>query len=267
VPALGKYVAIVIAGFKQELVYKMDYFISLIFRILASLISIFVWTAVFTSSGVSSIGGLTLSEMYIYFFIVNAIGIITFNDSMAGRLQDDIQSGNITTALTKPVRYPTQLFYNAIAVNLVALLSVSLPFLVIITFLAHLTITLTTLLLFITEIVVAYLITTLVCFMVGTTAVYLVNIWGILSVTDGLYFLLGGGIVPLSLFPSWASQILLLLPTQLSAYTPTATLLGIISTQQAINEIIIGLVWIVVFFAAAALFWRKVNMNITSAGG
>lgn len=265
--ALGRYAAIIVAGFKQELVYKIDYFVSLIFRILSSLIAIFVWTTVFNSSGASSIGGLTLSTMYVYFFIVNAIAIITFNDSMAIRMQDDIQSGNITTALTKPVRYPSQLFFNAIAVNLVALLSVSLPFLILIAFLAHLAVTLTTLALFLAEIAVAYLVTSTLCFILGTSAVYLTNVWGILNVTDSIYFLLGGGLVPLNLFPPWASHILLLLPSQLSTYTPAATLLGIISTSQALNGIIVGLVWLLALFAVAMLWWKRVSMNITSVGG
>ncbi|MDE1854881.1 MAG: ABC-2 family transporter protein [Candidatus Micrarchaeota archaeon] len=264
---LHKYSAIMVAGFKQELVYRLDYFFSLVFRILTALVAIFVWITVFRTTGASSIGGLTPDVLYAYFFIANAISIFTINDTVASNMQDDIQSGNITTSVVRPVKYPTLIFFNALANNFVGLLTVLIPFMIIIILVAHVSITPVTLSLFILEIITAYLITSALYFIIGSLAVYLVNIWGIISVADSLYLLLGGGVIPLILFPGWASQILLLLPSQLSVYTPAATLLGIISPSAAIGYLFAGVVWAVVLVVLAALWWKKVSQNITSVGG
>jgi len=259
--------AFVVAGFKQQLAYKLDNFISLFFKIALSLVMIFVWTAVFANTHAKEIGGFTLNSMYIYFFIVNAIFFISYNDMPAYIMQSDVKDGAIATALIKPVRYPLQLLFSSIAANLMDLVTFVLPFLAITLLIGGITISTQTLVFFIAEIILAYVITTLFGFLLGTLSVYFVSIWGILAVTNTICFLLGGGIMPLSIFPEWASKILVLLPISLSLYTPAATLLGMLSTQSILASLLVGSIWAVSLFVFSIFWWQKVSKRITSAGG
>jgi len=259
--------AFVAVGFKQQLAYKLDYFIALFFRLALSFVMVFVWMAVFANTHATEIGGFTLNEMYLYFFIANAVFFISYNDMIAYIMQSDVKDGAVATALIKPVRYPLQLLFSSIAMNLMDLVAFVLPFLAITILIGGITISAQTLLFFIAEMLLAYVITTLLGFLLGTMSVYFVSIWGILSVTASIYFLLAGGIMPLSIFPEWASKILVLLPSQLSVYTPAATLLGILSTKSILTSLLVGSIWAVLLFVISIFWWQKVSKKITSAGG
>ena len=176
--SIGKYRAVIEIGFKQELAYKSDYLVALVFRMLCSLVMIFVWITVFANSGVATIGGYSLNEMYLYFFIVNAITIFTYDNTPAYAIQNDVQNGNITTSLIRPLGYPLQLFLNTLAINALGLLCVVLPSMAIIVFLGRMSITPLLLAFFVAEILLAYAITTIINFLMGTLSIYLVNIWG-----------------------------------------------------------------------------------------
>jgi ABC-2 type transport system permease protein len=229
---------------------------------------IFVWASVFTTSGVTTIGGFTLPTMYLYFFIVNGVGATSINDgNISNELQSDIQNGNITNSLIRPISYTVQLFLYSVPVELIAFASLTLPFLIIIFIIGHITATPLFLLLFAVEIAVSYVVTTLIDFIIGTFSIHLTNIWGILSVSGMIYSLLGGGFIPLNLFPSWTTGILSLLPCQLSLYIPAATLLGMVSVNSIVQSIIVGIVWAIALFIFAALWWKRVNRKMTSAGG
>ncbi len=265
--AFDKYIAIVVVGAKQKVVYRMDFFISFLFRIFSSLLMIAVWSSIYSSSKLTNIGGFTLSSMYLYFFLVNAVSIVGWNEGVAENIQDDIQSGMVTTALIRPMAYPTQVFLNSVADNLFSWLSVTLPFLLLITVFGHLALSLHHIALFLVEIGLSFVISTFIFFLLGTTAVYLINIWGMIAITESLYFLLGGGVVPLNLLPPWIGGIVALLPMQLALYVPAATLLGTISTSQIISSLEVGAVWAAALFLISAAWWRHVSTRLTSVGG
>lgn len=88
-----------------------------------------------------------------------------------------------------------------------------------------------------------------------------------MAVLNSSYFLLGGGVMPLNLFPPWASGILLLLPNQLSLYVPAATLLGMLSAGSMLHSLAVGAAWVAGLFLFSIVWWRKVSRKITSAGG
>lgn len=265
--SISKYRAILRVGFKQELAYKSDYIGALVFRLLSSFVMIFVWITVFANTGATAIGGFTLTEMYLYFFLVNALVIFTYNNTPSYSMQNDVQSGNITTSLIRPLGYPTQVFFNTLAINSLGLLSIVLPSMAIIIVIGHIAVSPMAFAFFIAEILLAYAITTLLSFIIGTLSVYFINIWGLISVTNAVYFLLGGGVMPLNLLPSWASGILLLLPSQLSLYAPAATLLGMLSESSMVQSIAVGAVWAVALFVFSIVWWRMASKKITSAGG
>lgn len=262
---LPKYVAGAKIGIKSSVVYRADWVLFVAFQIVSPLIMIFVWTAVFTHSGVSSIGGFQLDALYAYFFVVGAAAGIS-----ALRVQDvmenDILGGDIAIAFTRPLGYIAQVVNADLASKLFAGFVISLPVLVLINIFIDLHLTVATVLLFLLELVVAYVIATLIGIFLGSLAVHFTDIGGVADVTQGAGFLLGGAIMPLSMFPSIFISVASFLPFRYLFYVPAATLVGAISNAQAIGTLPLAAAWILVFLACDLLLWRWARRRINAVG-
>ncbi|VVB77392.1 ABC-2 family transporter protein [uncultured archaeon] len=252
---------------RQAFAYKLDFIFTLILGLLVSLVMIFVWYAVYANSGVSSIGGLSLNAMYVYFFMVNALSFITYNAAVAQTMQEDVQTGAVSTAMARPIGYNTNLFLNSLSVAIVGGLTVTLPMLLIAIVLSHTAVSPAALGLLLIEVLLSFAITTCIGYVIGTLSIYFVNIWGIINLTGFVYYFLGGSLAPLSLFPKWLANILMLLPSQLMMYTPAATLLGIIPMDEIIREIAVGAVWLAALVLFTLLWLRRISRRVVAVGG
>jgi ABC-2 type transport system permease protein len=260
------YIAFMSLNLKQQLSFRVNMFLSFLFRIGSGLLMIFVWTAVFLSTKVTSIRGFTLPYMYAYFFLISAIGIISIND-MVGNLQSDIQQGQIAVSLTRPTNYVLQLFFSTIPKTIIWTLCISVPILIVLSTFVHISMTATMFGLLIIELLLAFIFTTLASFIIGSFAVTMVNIWGISTVYGFVTELIGGGVIPLNLMPNLIQKILLFLPFQIMMYTPAVTILGVISVTQAVYSILITILWIAILCIIARIRWKNVIKKITAAGG
>ena len=262
---LEKAAALINIGLKGSLAYKLDYLFSFGFRIVFALLMLFVWSAIYLSSHAGSIGGFSISQMYAYYFLAGMMYLVITTE-IDQQLQQDIRSGNVTIAFTRPINYAFQLLINSLSANLLYMLG-AIPLLLIATFLSPLSITPVSLGFLALEIAVGYVIVNIMGFMIGSLAVYLTEVWGIMSVTWNLEFLLSGGVLPLTLFPPLAGKILLLLPFQMLLYTPVATLLGVITNAEIVQELIISTIWAAVLFIIAAIMWYRIRRGLTAVGG
>ncbi len=263
--SVGEAAALIGIGIKNELAYKLDYLFSFGFRIVFALLMLFVWSAIYFASSTQSISGISLQQMYAYYFLAGVMYLI-ITTKIDVQLQSDITNGSVTVAFTRPINYAFQLFFNSFASDLLYMLS-SIPLFIIATFFVTLSINQTTLVILAIEILIGYVLANLIGFMIGSLAVYMTQIWGVMSVTWSLEFLLAGGIMPLSLFPPPISNILSLLPFQMLIYTPVSTLLGTITSTEAISEIIVSAAWAAIFFMVAITVWHRLRKGLTSAGG
>ncbi len=260
------YLAMFVVGLKNTLAYKADFLMTLVSRFAQAGLLIFIWTAIYHFTNTSSILGITLPIMYVYFFLVYAFRSV-INMSMPDTMQQDILEGSVAAAYTRPIRYPLQAFMTSFSDDLLSMLVAMLPLLAIAYLLYGMPISMTTAFLIAAELLIGYAIVTLIGFMVGMLAVKITYIWGIMNASWSVIILLGGGVLPLTLFPGIVLHVLLLTPFPIMLYVPAATFLGIISVSEIFSSIAVSLVWLVLLFIAAAIAWSRVRKNITSAGG
>jgi ABC-2 type transport system permease protein len=260
------YLAFLVIGFKQTFAYKTDFLVSLIFRFAAAAIMIFVWTAIYLTTGVTEIGGFTLLTMYVYFFIVNAM-LAMMDMDLDGNVQSDIYSGNMTTALMRPIKYFIQQVFDSLPGAIIATLFISVPLVIIAVLIAHLNVALFTILLTFIEVLIGFVILNVTFFTVGTLAVYTTNIWGASNLIYYMFQILGGAYVPLNLFPAALQGFVAFSPFQFIAYAPAATLLGIVSTSGAIQNIAVGLVWVAIISLFAVYWWKRIRRKLSFVGG
>jgi len=260
------YLAMLAIGIKDQLAYKLDYLLSVIFRFINALFMILIWTAIYLGTGVSSIRGFTLPDIYVYFFIIYAL-MGTTNMELPDVIQEDIGEGSIAAAYTRPLRYPVQAFMRGAADDLLIIIFGTVPLFAVAVLISHVSLTLGTVLLLLTEILISYLLVNLIGFLIGMAAVKLINIYGIITITWSTLLLLGGGVVPLNMLPSVVQQILFFSPFPIMLYIPAATFLGTVGYGVIMTSIFTSIAWIAVLAVAAYVAWGKVRRQITSAGG
>lgn len=260
------HLAYMVAGFKDNLAYKSDLAISLVFRFSASAIMILVWTAIYLTTGRAEIGGYTILSMYVYFFIVNAIFTMIDMD-IDGAMQQAIYSGNLTTSMLRPVNYIAQVFFYSLPETILQVAFVSVPLIVIAALISHMAVSMATALLTFAELLLGFSILNTVFFMMGTLAVYTTNVWGASGLVYYIFQILGGAYVPLNLFPKALQGFIALTPFQFIAYAPAATLLGVITTGAAIQNIFVGIVWAAAIMLFAAYWWGHIKKRVSFVGG
>ena len=253
-------------GVKQSLAYKKDFVMSLIFGFLAAVVMIFVWTAIYKTTNVAQIGGFTLLSMYAYFFIANATAAILDMD-LDGTVQNVIYSGGVSIALLRPVRFVSQIFFGSLPGTIIGALVITLPLIAIGLLVMHASLTLLTVGLALAEFLIGFTIFNILFFVVGTLAVYTTNIWGASNLLYYTFQMLGGAFVPLNLFPAALQGLVRYSPFQFLAYAPTGTLLGIVPTGLAIQNIAVGLAWIVIVALFASLWWGRIKKKLSFVGG
>ena len=260
------YSALFKISFKDELAYFVGVLLSGLLLMLESIIPIFVWLAVYMYSHVNMINGVSLPSTIIYFVVIGALFPIFGWSGIVDVISSGVKSGSIITALIRPMSYFNQLIVGDIATQLPNVIIMTIPVIILVIILAHLSITLITALLFIFYVLIGYLIVIFFGFIIGSLALYLTNIYGIVEAIDQGTYILGGVIIPLVFFPSYIEHLLLLTPFPFMAFIPSATLTGMISTSTSESFILVGLIWIIILGVSAYLLWRRVGAKINAVG-
>lgn len=251
---------------KNAISYKTNALFNLIFRLATSLIMILIWTAIYLNSNVQKINGFSLSFIYIYMFLFTPILIIVSPD-LSEIFSDDIKNGNIAINMIRPINYPFQLFFRSIGLNLIFVLFVSLPLIAIILFFVHVSISFMSLVFLAIEFILAIIFFSIFDFLIGISSIYLVDLSGLSNIIFNTIYFLGGGIIPITFFPTQIKNILMLLPFQMLGFTEIATLLNIISMHTIFTSIAVTIFSIFILFVVTTLFWRRAVKKLSSVGG
>jgi len=263
---IDAYIATIVIGLKNSLAYKLDYILALFFNFINVLFMILIWSAVYLGTNVSSIKGLSLPDIDVYFFMIYALrGVV--NTDLSSIMEEDIQSGGVATSYIKPLRYPIEVFMRSFSSDLLTMIFTTLPFFAIAILISHIALAFNTVLLLLVEILIAYILINLIGFLLGMTAIKLIYIGSLTEIIFTTMLLLGGGIIPLNMMPSIVQQILYISPFAIMLYIPATTFLGTVSQSVIITGIIAGLVWIIILTIAAFIAWGRLRRQITSAGG
>ncbi len=263
---LDAYAAFFIAGVKNSVSYKKNVMFSLLFKIAFAVIMVLVWTAIYFNTNSATIGGLTLKQVYAYFFVYSAIWLI-INLGISVIVQNDVQSGGIAAQLTRPTNYILQVFFYSLGDQPIWILFVSIPLIFIVNFFVPITLTAVSALAFLAEILLGLVAASLIDFFIATLVFYLDHIWGVISASQYAINILSGGILPLVFFAPQINGVLMLLPFQMFGYTETATLLGIISIPAIITELLVTLAWVLILSVLGVFWWKRVVRKIKGAGG
>lgn len=250
------YLGIIKSFWKEAIAYRTQTYMNLITTPLKFMVLIFIWSAVYASSG-SPIQGYTLNDMVTYFIISTFVFKIVY-DEVAHWLEHHIKTGNFMTYLLKPMSYITLGWLEKIAyrlfgliTELAALLAIFLIFFSNYLVVGHLAP-------FLISILLAFAIHYLVYLIIGTFAFWFINIRSFAWMMGFLIQLSAGVFFPIDLLPLWMQTTLDWLPFKYIIYIPTSLYLG---RYDGMSELLIILgiqcLWIVILSLITYAFWKR----------
>lgn len=260
--------AFFIGEMEQAMAYRGAFFTSFLADVVATLVKLFVWIAVFQQR--STVAGFTYPMMITYLLISQTINnIYAFKNDASRTISTKIRKGTIVFDLLRPVD-----FVNArLSENLgQTLLQVIFSFCMLGVFslffpelsgpasVGHFC-------LFVISLVLSYIIMLSVCLLSGLLSFWLMNNWGIRNVRMALVSFLSGALVPISMLPGWMRVILEYLPFKGIIYTPTMIYMGQYGGNEMLLQLCLQLFWAAFMWIGTRMLFAKAVKRVTVNGG
>lgn len=204
--------------FKDYNIYKSNFYLFTLNRIVEVIVYIFVWQAIYNQTGET--GVFSLSQMVTYYILAISFSSIAtwgINEMMA----HSIRNGQINKELLNPISYFK--YYFGINLGVIAFATViGIATFVICSVFWQLALP-TNFIDFILCILVILLgipVTFFIQMIVGTIGFYTNSIWGMQILRRAIIQIFSGIIAPISLFPLWFQELSKFLPFKELIYTP-----------------------------------------------
>lgn len=251
--------------FNQYNIYKSNFYLFTLNRIVEIIVYIFVWQAIYNQTG--NAGGFTISQMITYYILATAFSSIAtwgINEIMA----HSIRNGHINKELLNPISYFQYYFgMNLGELAFATIVGVATFILCVIFWELALPTNLLDFVLCIIVILLGVPITFFIQMIVGTVGFYTNSIWGMQILRKAIIKIFSGIIAPISLFPIWFQDLSKVLPFKELIYTPINIWLGQVSYNEILFVIVKQIIWGFILYIVAKLFFNHAVKNLTINGG
>lgn len=250
---------------KQYTIYKSNFYLWTLNRVVEVIVYIFVWQAIYNQTG--NAGGFTIEQMVTYYILVFSI-----SSFVAWGVDEDmarsIRKGRINKELLNPISY-FQYYFGINLGEMAFALIIGISTLIICSIFWSITLPVSILhfILFIFLILIGIPITFFIQMIVGTCGFYTNSIWGMQVLKKAVISILSGVIAPVTLFPEWFQNLSKILPFKELIYTPIEIWLGNISVNEIVYIIIKQVIWAIILYVVAKVFFNHAVKKITINGG
>jgi len=253
---------------RKRMGYRVDFWMNAVISFVTELgLAWFIVLAMFANGG--RLGDYTRDGMLLYYVAVILISRVVRSADMEWAIADDIYNG----ALSRYLLYPANFIVLKYATQLGALVPVGIqivlfgawvPFVLGVPEGIHLTPGSAAMCL--GAVAMANVLHFMTCLPLQLVAFWAENCWSLLVAHRIIASLLGGLLLPLSLFPAWSQTALNALPFRYLFAFPVDVLLGRVSPAQYAAGLGIAAVWCAVFAAISAAIWRRGTLQYTGVG-
>jgi ABC-2 type transport system permease protein len=257
--------ALMRAGLKVGLAYRLDYIVHLFSVPVNTIIYYFLWKAIFEYSGQTVIRGFTLEEMVTYYVIIMIVSFITWTD-VDQWIEQEVLQGNMIGPLMKPVSYLENKLYFTIGTNLLGILIQFLPVIIIGSLIGITLVKGWYILLFIISVAIAGALFFLFSYLLGLSSFWLKRIKGMRRMQRSIIWFLSGSFIPLTFFPQGVQRVFEYLPFMHIKYVPVTIYLGKIGVTDALFSLSVGLAWAGVLYLLALVVWKRAFKKFSGAG-
>lgn len=252
----------------EFLQFRMSAFVMLLGNLIYLIVIYNLWNAIYASVDGAVINGMSFNDTMIY--LVLATAQFTFMEAyLVWDMGRSIQSGKIVLDLLKPISYDSYLLFSIFGGNLCAFFVTFIPTFIVVQVITHGVIHIgINILYYLIAALIGSLINFVIDFFVGTVCLYTQSIWGINIMKQVIVLFFSGATVPLAFFPEGLYKVAKFLPFHAIYDTPLQFLTSTsLTTGEAWWMIGQQLIWLIVMYASAKLFWKASERIITVNGG
>jgi len=253
---------------RKRMAYRIDFWINAVVGFVAELgVAWFIVLAMF--SGAERMGGYSRNGMLLYFVAVILAARIARSADMDWAIADDIYQGALSRYLLYPANFVVLKYAAQVGALLPSIIQVILfgawvPFVLGVP--EGLQVTPGTAAMCLGALAMANLLHFMSTLPLQLVAFWADNCWSLLVAHRIVASLLGGLLLPLSLFPSWSQTALAALPFRYMFAFPVDALLGRVSPADYAVGMAVALVWCGLFAAVSAAVWRRGTLQYTGVG-
>ena len=251
--------------FKEYSIYKSNFYLFTLNRLVEVVVYIFVWQAIYMQTG--NAGGFTIEQMITYYILVvslSSVALWGINEDIAHA----IRNGKINKELLSPIsyfKYYFGIFLGEMAFGVVV--SIATFILCSIFWEVALPTSMTNFVLFLLVILLTLPISFFIQMIIGTVGFYTNSIWGMQILRKSTISIFSGLIAPLTLFPEWFQKIANILPFKEFIYTPINIYLGKLTLNEVGFIMIKLVIWIAILYLITKIFFNHAVKKITINGG
>jgi ABC-2 type transport system permease protein len=248
----------------REATYRFDVFTSIgSFAVRVYLLRM-VWTALYAHNAAP--GDLPLHAIITYSTIALLMGLVLDIDQTR-ILHDKLHDGSIATDFMKPINVPLYLFSDGTGEVLFHAF-LMIPALLISLLLVHIDVPPPAVLAaFGLSFFLGYFVGFLINFILNCVAFWTLEISAVQLILTWVTDLLGGGIIPLVLFPVALQNAIFALPFAAMFSTPLLIYIGQIPPSRYVEAFGSQLVWLLVLAVVASITWRAGARRVIVQGG
>ena len=229
------------------------------------IVYIFVWKAIYNQTG--NAGDFSISQMVTYYILAisfSSIATCGINEMMA----HSIRNGQINKELLNPISYFKYYFgINLGEIAFSTVIGIAIFIICSIFWKLTLPVNIIDFILCLLVILLGIPITFFIQMIVGTIGFYTNSIWGMQILRKAIIQIFSGIIAPINLFPLWFQGLSNFLPFKELIYTPINIWLGQVSYNQIMFVIIKQILWGIILYVIAKLFFNHAVKNLTINGG
>ena len=265
-----KLLALTRAGIMESLHYRLGTFVTLFANLIYLVLVYYLWKAIYASSGVDVVNGMTFTDTMIY--LILATSLFNFLEMfVVWDMSRSIQSGKIILDLLKPLKFRTYTFWSYSGSHVVSFIMTFIPTFIIVMIITKGAIPMgLNLVYFLISPLFALIVNFNIEMIVATICLYTESTWGINIVKETIVLLLSGASIPLAFFPEKLRTVVDFMPFRAVYDIPLTILLeknGSDTLQGLLPMFGFQLLWIIILTAAGTLFWNYSVKKITVNGG
>jgi ABC-2 type transport system permease protein len=263
---MRSYFPIARATYMIGLVYRFGFLFTIVGNIVYLGVAYYLWKSIYRYA--DTIRGLTFNETFIYVALGSAIFILlkTYADWI---IHYEIREGAIATYLTKPMDFQIYALFANLGSLLMNLTAITIPTALVMIFVFKVKIAFGVgLFLFPISLLLAFLISFSIDYFIGLIGFYSESVWGFSTTKEIIVTVFSGALIPLQFFSDSIQKVLYWLPFQAIYHTP---LMMVTRPDQDLDVflpmIFIQVIWAIILFVVARLFYNQAIKVLRIAGG
>jgi ABC-2 type transport system permease protein len=263
---MDKYLEMIRIRFLMMLAYRTNYYTGILIYSINIGAYYFLWNAIY--GGKSEIEGLSSVQMTTYVAVAWMARAFYFNN-IDREMATEIKEGKVAVELIRPYSYLGMKTMQGLGEGIFRLFFFSVPGMLIVALVFPLEFStdLTSWGLFAISIVLSFFINTQLNLLTGITTFFLYNNTGLIRAKRVLIDLFSGLLLPISLFPGWAQEIMKFLPFQGISYIPSMIFTNGFTGSQAIEGLMLQAVWVLILIVPVQILWIIAKKQLIIQGG